>query len=377
MSTKALKLAEALIACQSVTPHDSGCQALLSSKFSNANFIITHLPFHETENLWATHGTGSPFILFQGHTDVVPAGPLKDWNTNPFTPTEKEGVLYGRGASDMKAALAAMAQAAIDYCRENPNHPGTIAFAATSDEEGPGDNGMVKVVQWIKEQGIKVDYCITGEPTSVKKLGDTIKVGRRGSLHATITFYGKQGHIAYPHLATNPIHLAMQTIDKLATEIWDKGYKEFEPSSLQFYDIQSGTGASNVIPSQLTTKCNFRYAPCHSTDDLINRVHTILDHGPLLYKTKWTLGAEPFLCCDGKLVKTLSAVIEKHMGIKPELSTSGGTSDSRFFSKLGGEVVDFGLRNATAHQVNECVAIADIESCYNIYRDTITHLLEK
>jgi succinyl-diaminopimelate desuccinylase len=376
MSTKALKLAEALIACQSVTPNDNGCQAILTSKLSNANFIVTPLPFHNTENLWATHGSGSPFIVFQGHTDVVPPGPLKDWNTNPFTPTEKEGVLYGRGASDMKAALAAMAQAAIDYCRENPNHPGTIAFAATSDEEGPAKNGMVKVVEWIQEQGIKVDYCITGEPTSVNKLGDTIKIGRRGSLHATITFQGEQGHIAYPHLAMNPIHLAIRTIDKLANEVWDNGYKEFQPSSLQFYAIQSGTGASNVIPGVLTTQCNFRYAPCHSTDDLINRVHAILDEGPLPYETKWTSGAEPFLCRDGKLVAALSTVIKEYTGIQPELSTSGGTSDSRFFAKLGCEVVDFGLLNTTAHQVNEAVAIADIESCYTIYRNTLSYLLQ-
>jgi succinyl-diaminopimelate desuccinylase len=375
MSNKTLELAKTLMSYASVTPEDAGCQDLLTTQLSLAGFTVTQLPFGDTKNFWATHGTGSPLILFQGHTDVVPPGPLDDWDNDPFTPIEKDGMLHGRGASDMKAALAAMAQAAMDYCEENPDHPGTIAFAATSDEEGPAENGMVKVVEWIQEQGIQVDYCITGEPTSDKQCGDTIKVGRRGSMHGTITFQGKQGHIAYPQLATNPIHLAMQTIDQLASEVWDEGYKEFQPSSLQFYDIQSGTGASNVIPGELTAKCNFRYAPCHTTQDLIDRVHAILDKGPLPYQASWNPGAEPFLCPDGKLVQALSSTIKKHTGIKTELSTSGGTSDSRFFAKLGCEVVDFGLLNATAHQVNEAVSIKDIESCYAIYKEALSVLL--
>lgn len=370
-----LELAKALMAKQSVTPDDGGCQELLTKQLENAGFNVTPLPFGNTQNLWATHGTGAPLVLFQGHTDVVPTGPLDDWDIDPFTPTEKDGMLHGRGACDMKAALAAMAQAAMDYCQNNPDHPGTVAFATTSDEEGPAKNGMVKVVEWIKEQNIQVDYCITGEPTSAERFGDTIKIGRRGSLHATITFQGKQGHIAYPHLASNPIHHAMQSIDKLAIEVWDKGYKEFQPSSLQFYDIQSGTGANNVIPGDLTAKCNFRYAPCHSTQDLMDRVHGILDQGQLPYETKWEPGAEPFLCPDGKLVSALSAAIEKYTNIKTKLSTSGGTSDSRFFAKLGCEVVDFGPLNATAHQVNEAIAIDDIACCYAIYLDTLTSLL--
>jgi succinyl-diaminopimelate desuccinylase len=375
MSTKALKLAEELISRCSVTPNDAGCQELLDAKLSTAGFQVTHLPFGDTQNLWATHGSGAPLILFQGHTDVVPPGPREAWDNPPFTPTEKGGVLYGRGASDMKAALAAMAQAAIDYCQQNPNHPGTIAFATTSDEEGPAKNGMIKVVEWIKGQGIHIDYCITGEPTSATQLGDTIKVGRRGSLHCTITFLGKQGHIAYPQLATNPVHLAMKTLHKLAHKKWDRGYKQFQPTSLQLYDMQAGTGASNVIPGELTAKCNFRYAPCHTPDDLMKGVHAILDKGPLPYETEWTPGAEPFLCPDGKLVQALSASILEHTGLTAELSTSGGTSDSRFFAKLGCEVVDFGLLNATAHQVNEQVAIADIEKAYTIYHDSIARLL--
>jgi succinyl-diaminopimelate desuccinylase len=275
----------------------------------------------------------------------------------------------------MKAALAAMTQAAVDYCVENPNHPGTIAFAATSDEEGQGNNGMIQVVEWIKAQGIEIDYCITGEPTSVEQLGDTIKVGRRGSLHGIITFQGKQGHIAYPHLAINPIHSVLQTLDKLTRKKWDRGYQQFQPTSFQCYDIQSGTGAGNVIPGELTVKCNFRYAPCHSASTLIDGVHAILDKGPLPYQTQWNLGAEPFLCPDGKLVQALSRAIEKQTGVKPKLSTSGGTSDSRFFAKLGCEVVDFGLINKTAHQVNEAVSIKDIETLYSIYRDSLINLL--
>lgn len=375
MSIKALKLAEELISHCSVTPNDAGCQEILAAKFNNAGFAVTHLPFGNTQNLWATHGSGAPLIVFQGHTDVVPAGPREAWDTPPFTPTEQAGMLYGRGSSDMKAALAAMAQAAVDYCNNNPEHLGTIAFAATSDEEGSGKNGMAKVIEWIREQGIYIDYCITGEPTSVNRLGDTMKIGRRGSLHGRITFIGKQGHIAYPQLAINPIHLAMKTLDKLSRKKWDRGYKQFQPTSLQIYDIQASTGASNVIPGELTVQCNFRYAPCHSAEDLIQGVHAILNKGPLRYESEWTSGAEPFLCPNGKLVKSLSQAIQQHTGITAKLSTSGGTSDSRFFAKLGCEVVDFGLLNATAHQVNEHVAIRDIETSYLIYYETVANLL--
>lgn len=375
MSNKTRQLAKELMARPSVTPDDAGCQTLLAKKLNTAGFKVTHLDFDDTKNLWATHGSDAPLILFQGHTDVVPPGPLDAWKTDPFTPTEKDGLLYGRGASDMKAALAAMAQAAMDYCEQHPDHPGTVAFAATSDEEGPAKNGMVKVVEWIKQQNIEVDYCITGEPTSNKKFGDTIKVGRRGSLHATITFQGKQGHIAYPQLATNPIHGAMQAIDRLAKEVWDDGYKEFPPTSLQFYDIQAGTGASNVIPGELSAKCNFRYSPAHSIDHLIQRTQVILDSGELPYSIQWEPGAKPFLCPDGQLVKALSDAIQKHTGVTTELSTSGGTSDSRFFATLGCEVIDFGPSNATAHQVNEHVALTDIDLAYAIYFATIKQLM--
>lgn len=382
MSQTTLELAKALIACPSITPNDAGCQAILSARLQAAGFTVTDLPFGEVKNLWATHGTGAPFILFQGHTDVVPPGPLDHWQHDPFTPIEKDGKLYGRGASDMKSGLAAMAQAAIDYCQQNPNHPGTIAFAATSDEEGPAKNGMAKVVQWIQQQNIQVDYCTTGEPTTDRIFGDTLKIGRRGSLHGTITFEGKQGHIAYPDLAVNPIHLAMQSIHQLATTVWYNGYKAFQPTSLQFYDIQAGAGATNVIPGELTARCNFRYAPCHSADDLIQRVHAILDQGPLPYRSEWSVGAEPFLSPvdpsnKPSLIHAISEAIKQHTGTETQLSTSGGTSDSRFFAKLGCEIVDFGPSNATAHQVNECIDISELDGCYQIYLQTLTNLLEK
>ena len=375
MSDTALALAKELMSKASVTPDDAGCQKILAEHLGNAGFSVTHLPFGDVDNIWATHGTGAPLILFQGHTDVVPPGPLDAWDTDPFEPVIADGQLIGRGACDMKAALAAMAQAAMDYCQVNPDHAGTVAFAATSDEEGPADDGMTRVVDWIKEKNIHVDYCITGEPTSVDQCGDTLKIGRRGSMHGHLIFHGKQGHIAYPHLASNPIHHAMQPIQALTETAWDNGHEEFLPTSLQFFDIQAGTGATNVIPGELRASFNCRYAPCHTPESLQKLITDVLDKLPCSYDITWTVGARSFLSPKGKLLDALCQAIKDVTGLAPVLSTSGGTSDSRFFAELGCEVIDFGPRNATAHQANEYIGVDELHACYEIYHSCLKNLL--
>lgn len=375
MISPTIQLLKSLIECPSVTPDDAGCQTLISKHLTAAGFQVQSLPAEGVTNLWATHGSGKPLIVFQGHTDVVPPGPESAWNTPPFTATVQDGCIYGRGAADMKSGVAAMVIAAIEFCKKNSNHQGTIAIALTSDEEGPATHGMAHLTQYLRDQQICVDFCVTGEPTSVESLGDMLKIGRRGSLHGTLTIHGKQGHIAYPHLAINPIHNAMPIIQELAATTWDEGFEHFPPTSLQFYDMQSGTGASNVIPGALTARFNFRYSPAHTAASLQTQTEEIINQFALPYELKWNLSAEPFLCPGSRLVDAACDAIRRHTDVEPQVSTTGGTSDSRFFAPLGCEVIDLGPINRSAHQVDEVVSIKDTEQLTNIYSDIITTIL--
>jgi len=371
-----LNLASKLIECPSVTPLDAGCQDILYEYLDNRGFQIERLNFEEVNNLWCTHGQGPPYFVFAGHTDVVPAGNLTDWIYEPFKATIKEGVLYGRGAADMKGSLAAMVIAAERFILQYPNHPGTIAFLITGDEEGPAINGTKKVIQHLKHIGISLDYCIIGEPSSHTILGDTIKIGRRGSLSGLLNVIGKQGHIAYPEKAINPIHHAVTALSELIQIEWDSGTDTFPPTSLQISNIASGVGAGNVIPAKLDCHFNFRFSPNRSPDEIKHQVHTVLEKHGFLFQLDWTLFGLPFLTEKGKLLAVTRQAIEKKMGILPHLSTNGGTSDGRFIKEICPELLELGPCNATIHSVNECVKIEDLEILSSLYEevlDTVMH----
>lgn len=370
-------LATDLIRRRSVTPDDGGCQALLAERLGRAGFEVTHLRYGEVDNLWATHGRGGPLLVFLGHTDVVPPGPVEGWRSDPFEPVVREGYLYGRGAADMKGAVAAMAVALEAFVAAHPDHPGRVGFLVTSDEEGPDNlDGVRRVAEHFRATGERIDWCVVGEPSSKARLGDLIRVGRRGSLSATLAVRGVQGHVAYPEKARNPIHAFAPALAELAAERWDEGNADFPPTSFQFSNLNAGTGATNVIPGTLTALMNFRYSTASRADDLRARVEAILDRHGLDYAIEWSLSGEPFLSpAGGRLRDTVVAVCRDLCGVEAEQSTGGGTSDGRFIAPLGAEVVELGPVNATIHKVDECVAVADLEKLPSLYQAICERLL--
>lgn len=375
MST--LELAKQLIACRSVTPLDEGCLDIIGARLESLGFTLERLRYENVDNLWARRGQKHPIVCLAGHTDVVPTGPLDKWHSDPFTPVILDGKLYGRGAADMKGSLAAFVTSVEKFVAEHPEHDGSIALLLTSDEEGIAVNGTVRVVDELKLRGEKIDYCILGEPTSSTRTGDTIKNGRRGSLSGTLTVKGVQGHIAYPHLARNPIHLAAPAIAELAATVWDQGNEYFPATSWQISNIHGGTGATNVIPGTVNIEFNFRFSTASTVEGLKQKTQAILDRHGLEYDLAWSLSGRPFLTPRGNLVDAVSNAIEQVTGIVTELSTSGGTSDGRFIADICPQVIELGPLNATIHQLNECVAVDDLEILSEIYRRTLAILLSR
>lgn len=382
--TATVRLTEALIARPSVTPEDGGCQTLIADRLKAIGFECHSLTFGPTDapvtNLWAIkrgagHAAGSPTLVFAGHTDVVPTGPLEQWTSPPFVPSYRDGVLFGRGAADMKTSLAAMVVASEEFVGTHPDHAGSIGFLLTSDEEGPSVDGTVKVCEWLQARGERLDACIVGEPTSVKSVGDMIKNGRRGSLSGKLRVKGVQGHIAYPHLARNPIHLAAPALAELTTIVWDEGNDHFPPTSWQMSNIHAGTGANNVIPGELVIDFNFRFSTESTPEGLQARLEAVLTRHALDFHIDWTLGGRPFLTRRGPLVAAMAAAIKATTGLETELSTTGGTSDGRFIAQICPQVVEFGPVNASIHKIDEHVTVADIEPLKDIYRGTLERLL--
>jgi succinyl-diaminopimelate desuccinylase len=372
-----LALVRELIALRSPTPDDGGCQALISTRLAPHGFDSETIAAGGVTNLWARRGTDRPVFVFAGHTDVVPTGPLDRWQSDPFVPTERDGWLYGRGAADMKSSIAAFVVAAEEFVTAHPDHIGSIAFLITSDEEGPAIDGTVRVCEVLKARGEALDYCVVGEPSSRDVLGDTIKNGRRGSLSGRLVLKGKQGHIAYPHLALNPIPPMADAIAALTAIEWDRGNTFFPPTSFQCSNVHAGTGATNVIPDEAVVDFNFRFSTESTVDTLKQRVHAALDARDIDYELAWTVGGQPFLTSEGSLCDALSNAIEHVTGVKTSLSTTGGTSDGRFISTICPQTIEFGPINASIHQIDERIAITDIEPLKNVYRAMLASLLTK
>ena len=370
-----LELARELISRKSVTPKDAGCQSIMARRLEALGFSIDHLRFGEVDNFWARRGSEGPLFVFAGHTDVVPTGPESEWRHPPFTPTEENDRLYGRGAADMKGSLAAMITATERFIAQHPNHRGSIGYLITSDEEGPAIDGTVKVVKWLEARNESIDWCLVGEPTSSDKVAEVIKNGRRGSLGATLTIRGAQGHVAYPHLAKNPVHLFAPALAELVAMKWDNGNEFFPPTTFQISNIQAGTGATNVIPGDLTMLFNFRFSTEVTDAELRTQVETMLQKHQLDYSIDWQLSGQPFLTLEGELVDATQAAIENICGYETELSTSGGTSDGRFIAPSGTQVVELGPLNATIHKVDEHVAIDELETLSVIYQQILNNLL--
>ena len=364
-----------LIARQSVTPVDDGCQSVLAARLDAIGFTIEHLRFGEVDNLWARRGTQGPVFTFAGHTDVVPPGPREAWHSDPFTPELRDGYLYGRGAVDMKSSIAAMVTACERFVTSHPEHAGSIAFLITSDEEGPSVDGTVKVVELLEARGEKIDWCLVGEPSSKERTGDIIKNGRRGSLNGMLHIHGRQGHVAYPQLADNPIHRAAPALAELAALDWDSGNAHFPPTSFQISNIHAGDGTVNVIPGSVVVLFNLRFSTESTVESIRTRTHAILDRHGLDYALDWKLSGQPFLTPEGELVEAARQAIRKVTGIHTELSTSGGTSDGRFIAPTGAQVVELGPVNATIHKVNECIRVSEIDDLSVIYEEILKHLL--
>jgi succinyl-diaminopimelate desuccinylase len=373
--SRTLALTEELIALDSVTPQDKGCQQKLSALLAPLGFICETIESNGVTNLWARRGTASPVFVFAGHTDVVPTGPVEQWSSQPFAPTHRDGKLYGRGAADMKTSIAAMVVAVEEFVAAHPDHAGSIAFLLTSDEEGPATDGTVIVCEKLQERGETIDYCLVGEPTSSHVLGDMIKNGRRGSMSGKLIVKGVQGHIAYPHLARNPIHLAAPALAELAAVKWDSGNEYFPPTSWQMSNIAAGTGATNIIPGELRVDFNFRFSTASTADGLKARVHAILDHHNLDYDLTWTLSGLPFLTPKGTLSDALCGAITDEVGVETELSTTGGTSDGRFIARICPQVIEFGPPNASIHKIDEHIELQYVDPLKNIYRRTLERLL--
>jgi len=377
MNCPVRSLAESLIRLRSVTPDDAGCQTLIASRLQAIGFACEPMRFGEVDNLWAVRrgARPGPTLVFAGHTDVVPAGPRQWWHADPFEPTEREGALYGRGAADMKSSIAGFVVAIEEFVAAQPDHCGAIAVLLTSDEEGPALDGTVKVIEALRARGESLDYCIVGEPTSVRVIGDMIKNGRRGSLTGKLVVQGIQGHVAYPHLARNPVHELAPALAALVAERWDEGNDYFPPTTWQVSNIHAGTGVGNVIPGEVTVDFNFRFSTASTVEGLKARVHAVLDAHGLQYKLDWTVGGLPFLTPKGALSQALTDAIQAEAGVQTELSTTGGTSDGRFISSLCREVIEFGPPNASIHKTNENIELAWLQPMKNIYRRTIASLL--
>ena len=382
MSGATLALAEQLISRRSVTPEDGGCQELLAERLAANGFECTHLPFGpegaRVSNLWAIRrgaARDGKLLVFAGHTDVVPTGPLAAWPSDPFVATRRDGVLFGRGAADMKSSIAAMVVASEEFAAAHPRHAGSVAFLLTSDEEGPSIDGTARVCDWLAVRGTRLDYCVVGEPTSVRRLGDTIKNGRRGTLSGKLTVRGVQGHIAYPQLAKNPIHLAAPLLAELVRVEWDRGNAHFPPTSWQMSNLHAGTGAGNVIPGELVVDFNFRFSTESTPESLRERFEAIVARHEVEHDLVWTLGGEPFLTAPGTLSEALSRAIREHAGVDTELSTTGGTSDGRFLSRICKEVVEFGPVNASIHKIDEQIEIASLDVLKDVYRATLEQLV--
>nr|WP_308446460.1 succinyl-diaminopimelate desuccinylase [Chitinimonas sp. BJYL2] len=375
MQEPTLTLTEQLITLHSITPRDAGCQAILAERLNALGFVVEPMPHGDVENFWARRGSTGPVLCFAGHTDVVPTGPHEHWHTPPFEPVQRDGFLYGRGAADMKASLAAFVVAIEQFLAEHPDHRGSIALLITSDEEGTAVDGTARVVETLAARGENIDYCIIGEPTSSQRFGDTIKNGRRGSLSGVLTIYGIQGHVAYPHLARNPVHQAAPALAELAATVWDEGNAYFPPTTWQISNVHAGTGAGNVIPGEMTVQFNFRYSTASTAESLKARMAEILERHGLDHHIAWTLSGRPFLTQPGELSSALQQAIAAEAGVQAELSTSGGTSDGRFIAAICPQVVEFGPINATIHQLNERVAIDDLPRLSAVYRRTLEQLL--
>lgn len=366
-----------LIRCPSVTPVDANCQELMIQRLEKIGFSIERLRFGEVDNFWARRGTTAPVLAFAGHTDVVPTGSLSAWHSEPFAPEIRDGVLYGRGAADMKGSLAAMVVACENFVAQHPNHQGSIAFLITSDEEGVAKDGTVKVVEHLEARQEKMTWCLVGEPSSSKAIGDVIKNGRRGSLNGVLKVIGKQGHVAYPQLANNPIHKIAPALAELTAQVWDNGNAFFPATSFQISNIHSGTGANNVIPADIDVVFNFRFSTEVTAEQLKERTEAILNKHGLTYDLAWSLSGQPFLTAKGELVAASVAAIKEVTGLDTELSTSGGTSDGRFIAPTGAQVLELGPINATIHQINECVSVADLDTLTKLYEGILVRLLAK
>lgn len=377
MDNDTFELARQLIACRSVTPEDAGCVDILAARLEPLGFRCERMDVNGIHNLWARRGTVAPVLVFAGHTDVVPTGPLELWESDPFTPTTRDGMLYGRGASDMKSSLAAFVTAIERFVASHPDHTGSIAVLFTSDEEGPAVDGTVRVVEALTARGEKLDYCIVGEPTSVARLGDMIKNGRRGSLSGHLVVKGVQGHVAYPHLAKNPVHEVAAALAELAAVEWDRGNEYFPPTTWQVSNFSAGTGANNVIPGEAKIQFNFRFSTASTLESLQTRVHGILDRHGLTYELDWRYDGRPYLTRRGDLVDAVGRAIESVMGIETKLSTSGGTSDGRFIADICSQVVELGPTNGTIHKVNECINLQELEQLPRIYQQILVNLLVK
>tara|TARA_B100000945_G_scaffold225230_1_gene182162 strand:+ start:3004 stop:4134 length:1131 start_codon:yes stop_codon:yes gene_type:complete len=371
-----LELAKELISRQSITPSDEGCQELIAKRLEEVNFTIEHMPFGEVKNLWATYGDSGPLFVFLGHTDVVPTGPIEEWSNDPFQPTEKDGFLYGRGAADMKGSVAAFITSIENFINENKSKiNGRIGVLLTSDEEGPAVNGVVKVVEELNNREEKIDWCLVGEPTASKELGDVIKIGRRGSIGSEIKIFGVQGHIAYPHKAKNPIHLATEAINEISKLNWKDKTGQFQDSVLQISNLQSGTGASNVIPGELILNCNVRYSPSTTTEDIKESVENILNSHKLTYEINWIQGGNPFLNTKTTLIESVKNSIISIIDVVPDQTTDGGTSDGRFIAPTGAEVVELGPVNDSIHKIDERVKIEELTQLSEVYKNILKSLL--
>jgi succinyl-diaminopimelate desuccinylase len=371
----ALELTQQLISRPSISPDDSGCQTLMIERLQSIGFSIERLPFGPVANFWAKRGQSGPVFCFAGHTDVVPTGPLDAWLTDPFSPVIKDGLLYGRGAADMKSGLAAMLTATEEFVGRHPDHRGSIAFLITSDEEGPSIDGTRKVVEVLRSRNQTIDWCLVGEPSSETLLGDTIKIGRRGSLSGRLTVHGVQGHVAYPQFADNPVHSLAPALAELTARTWDSGNQHFGPTTFQVSNLSAGTGAPNVIPGELKARFNLRFSTEQTVDSLKATVEDLLQRHGVKYSLDWFISGYPFLTAPGVLSNAAARAVQEQLQVNPKLSTGGGTSDGRFIAPMGAQVIELGVINATIHKVNECVRIADIDGLHGIYRRTMEILL--
>jgi succinyl-diaminopimelate desuccinylase len=373
--SETLRLTEELIARASVSPADGGCQVLMIERLEAIGFTVEQMRFGPVDNFWAKHGRGGPVFCFAGHTDVVPPGPLHEWGDDPFVPVIKDGLLYGRGAADMKSGLAAMVTACEEFVERNPHHGGTIALLITSDEEGPSVDGTRRVVEVLRERGESIDWCLVGEPSSERALGDTIKIGRRGSLSGRLTVHGVQGHIAYPQFADNPVHALAPALAELVARTWDHGNEHFQPTTFQVSNISAGTGAPNVIPGELKARFNLRFSTEQTVEGLKAVVEELLRRHRVNYSLEWFISGYPFLTVPGELSEAATRAVREQLQITPKLSTSGGTSDGRFIAPMGAQVIEIGVINETIHKVNECVRVADIDRLQRVYYRILELLL--